>query len=112
MLRIGQPIEIKATLSVDGEPHELTFLVRPPDRSFLEAAREITAETSAAFFTPDRVAGLLLGWTGLADADGQPLPCTAEALDQVRECAPTVYSTVVDALWRSVPHKQERDRKN
>ena len=115
MLKIGAPVEIRRVFEVDGAESEVAFLVCPPTRSTLKAARaaqEEGEEAFEAFWGPERVAQHVVDWRGVADADGNPLPVSKEALEAVREDCPPLYNAAVAAIFESLPRKREADRKN
>lgn len=124
-LRIGKPVRIVkqieyVTDSGDTERSELAFLVLPPTKSMgkqLAAVREDEKALEEALenvFSPENLAelGLIKGWEGLEDEDGNPLPCTKENIIAVCEAYPSVHALLVEALYEAVPKKAAELEKN
>lgn len=89
-LKAASPQEKSITVKIGDS--ELTLTIRPP------ALRDELAALFSRTAGADRILSAVVGWQGVVDADGQPVPFTHEALAQLIRQSMAVRDALVDAV--------------
>lgn len=101
----SEPHEIVAPISI-GDDFQFEIIIRPPN---------VEAELSALFSSNplgERIHASVIGWRGVVNESGEPVPFTPAALSSMLRQVPSVGLKILDALQPLYQGVSEDQRKN